>query len=651
MLTKNVLNLQILRSARVLFYFSPGIRWRWRRLPAQRQSGRSASSDVSGVPPEDIRNFSIIAHVDHGKSTLADRLLEGAGAMARDSGRHQVLDSLQVERERGITVKAQAASLAYVRDGRTYLLNLMDTPGHVDFANEVSRSLAACQGVVLLVDANEGVQAQTVANFHLAAGKQLVVIPVLNKVDLKHADPDRVSEQLTKLFGFRKSDIIKISAKFGTGVDDVIRTIIERVPPPPADRSAPFRALLFDSWYDRYRGTVSLVYVTDGSVKMGDRIVSLHSGKNYEVRGLGLLRPHEEPTDQLLAGQVGYVTCNMRSTKEAHIGDTLHLKDCAVTPLPGFRPARPMVYAGVYPTDQSQHLSLRAAIDKLVLNDSAVSVANESSPALGQGWRLGFLGLLHLEVFTQRLDQEFDAQAIVTAPSVPYKATIFGAKNIKKYGGSEIVISNPAHFPDLSIVSEFLEPMVLGTIITPDKYLGSVTTLCMEKRGEKKSSTYIDNERVMVQFILPLNEVVVDFHDILKSVSSGYASFDYEDYGYVPSKLVKLTILLNGVVVDELATIVHISRAYNTARQMCLKLKDTIPRQMIQISIQAVVQGKIVARETLQPYRKDVTAKLYGGDVTRRMKLLKQQAEGKKKMKKVANIELPHKTFIEVLKR
>ncbi|XP_068085950.1 translation factor GUF1 homolog, mitochondrial isoform X2 [Anabrus simplex] len=573
------------------------------------------------------------------------------GAIEENSGKNQVLDRLQVERDRGITVKAQTASLYYNLDGTQYLLNLIDTPGHVDFANEVSRSLSSCQGVILLVDANQGVQAQTVANFYLAFCKELAIIPVLNKVDLKNADPERVTEQLVNLFGIRKEDVLKVSAKFGTGVDDVLRAVVERISPPSVDRSSTFRALLFDSWYDRYRGAISLIYITDGSLAPGDEITSVHSGKSYEVRDVGLLRPHEESAPRLLAGQVGYVACNMRSAKEAHIGDTLHLKDKPVTPLPGFKPLQPMVYAGVYPMDQSQNVALRSAIEKLVLNDSAVSVAVESSPALGQGWRLGFLGILHLEVFSQRLEQEYGAHVVLTAPSVTYRVKIFGAKNIQKYGSSEISISNPANFPDPCIVSEFLEPMVKGTIITPDVYLGQVMTLCMDRRGVQTSATNIDNSRVMMTFKLPLNEILVDFHDHLKSLSSGYASFDYEDDGYVPSNLVKLGILLNGVLVDELSSIVHVSKANIVGRRLCQKLKETIPRQMIQINVQAAVGGKIVARETIKPYRKDVTAKLYGGDVTRRMKLLKKQAEGKKKMRMVANIELPRETFIDVLKR
>lgn len=612
---------------------------------------KQSNGEMNTVAVSNIRNFSIIAHVDHGKSTLADRLLEIAGVIDPTEGRTQVLDMLQVEKERGITVKAQTVSLRYKYKDHEYQLNLIDTPGHVDFSNEVSRSLAACQGVILLVDANQGVQAQTVANFYLAFCRELTIIPVLNKVDLKNANPDAVTEQLNTLFGISEKDVLRISAKLGTGVRELIHTVIERIPPPKVNRNAPFRSLIYDSWYDRYRGTIILVYVRDGNLKIGDEIQSFHTKKVYTVKSLGLLRPQEEEVPLLVAGQVGFITCNMRSTKEAHIGDTFHLKDVAVEPLEGFKPAQPMVFAGVYPMDQSQHVALRGAIEKLVLNDPAVSVSVDSSPALGQGWRLGFLGLLHLEVFSQRLEQEYGTQVVLTAPSVTYKAKIIGEKNIKHYGGEEVVFSNPSHFPPTSIIAELQEPMVLGTIITPDTFIGSVVSICTERRGIQKTARNIDNNRVMMQFILPLNEIVVDFHDELKSVSSGYASFDYEDYGYVPSKLVKLTIMLNGIEVDELSTIVHISKAVNCGRKMCEKLKEIIPRQMIQIAIQACIGGKIVARETLKPYRKDVTAKLYGGDVTRRMKLLRRQAEGKKKMKMVANIGLPRETFIDVLKR
>ncbi|KAK5637750.1 hypothetical protein RI129_000068 [Pyrocoelia pectoralis] len=498
-------------------------------------------TDISyaDIPVENIRNFSIIAHVDHGKSTLADRVLETTGAIRANSGNAQVLDKLQVERERGITVKAQSASLLYKYGGTSYLLNLIDTPGHVDFSNE---------DVNLLVDSNDGVQAQTVANFYL--------------IDLKNADPDRVCKQLETL-----------------------------LPPPCADRDSAFKALLFDSWYDRYKGVQALVYVESGQINV--------------IPFIGL--------------------------------------EWRVEPLKGFQPVKPMVFAGIYPVDQSQHVNLRNAIEKLALNDSAVSITIDASPALGQGWRLGFLGLLHLEVFTQRLQQEYDAETILTAPSVTYKIKLNETKQTSKTS-TEIFITNPVHFPDPLTVEEYYEPMVLGEI-----KCGHV--LCMEKRGVQRSASNIDNERVMMQFDLPLSEIVIDFHDSLKTISSGYASFDYEPTGFVPTYLVKMEIFLNGVAVDELSNIVHGSRIDTIGRKTVLKLKEIIPRQQVQIAIQAKVNGKVIARETLKAYRKDVAAKLYGGDITRRMKLLAQQAAGKKKMRMVANISLPRETFIDVLKK
>ncbi|XP_055595718.1 translation factor GUF1 homolog, mitochondrial-like [Uranotaenia lowii] len=605
------------------------------------------------IPVNRIRNFSIIAHVDHGKSTLADRLLELTGTIAKNSGNRQVLDSLQVEKERGITVKAQTASLLYEHEGSKYLLNLIDTPGHVDFSNEVFRSLAACDGVILLVDANEGVQAQTVANYHLAKSRDLVIIPVLNKIDLKNARPDAVAQELFTLFEIDPDEVLRISAKLGTGCEEILKQIVLRLPAPDAKRESNFRALIFDSWFDRYRGALNLIYVKDGQITTGQEIASFHTGKIYEVKSLALLQPDERKVDRLVAGQVGLLGCNMRTSKESNIGDTLFLKkDKNCEPLPGFKPQKAMVFAGVYPSDQSQHPYLKNAIDKLVLNDSAVTVTPDSSPALGQGWRLGFLGLLHLDVFSQRLQQEYDADPILTAPSVTYKIKLKGAKAIAAHGGNEIIyVSNPALFPDTTVVEEYYEPYVLGTIIAPTECTGAIIGLCVERRSVQKTSINIDNDRIMTTYLMPLNEIVLDFHDQLKSISSGYASFDYEDHGYVASALVRMDVLLNGQLVDELSSVCHLSKAQTHGRQLVLKLKELIPRQMVQVAIQAVVGGKIVARETLKAYRKDVTAKLYGGDVTRRMKLLKQQSDGKKKMRAIANINVPKDTFINVLKR
>uniref|UniRef100_A0A3B5KG91 GTP binding elongation factor GUF1 n=1 Tax=Takifugu rubripes TaxID=31033 RepID=A0A3B5KG91_TAKRU len=561
------------------------------------------SIDLSKFPVDKIRNFSIIAHIDHGKSTLADRLLEMTGAIAKTDKNKQVLDKLQVERERGITVKAQTASLFYSHHGQQYLLNLIDTPGHVDFSYEVSRSISACQGVLLIVDANQGIQAQTVANFYLAFEAQLAIIPVINKIDLRNADPERVESQIEKVFDIPREECIRISAKLGTNVETVLKAVVDRIPPPLACPNDPFKALVFDSCFDHYRGVVTNVALFGGQVKKGDRIVSAHHSKTYEVNELGLLRPDEHPTQRLYAGQVGYIIAGMKDVKEAQIGDTLHLQDQPVEALPGFKPAKAMVFAGMYPMDQSEYPGLRSAIERLTLNDSSVTVQRDSSLALGAGWRLGFLGLLHMEVFNQRLEQEHNASVIVTAPTVPYKAILSSAKLIKS------------------------------------------------RRAVQKNMVYIDDQRVMMKYLFPLNEIVVDFYDQLKSLSSGYASFDYENAGYQTAELIKMDILLNGNPVEELATVVHRNRAYSTGKSMCERLKDTIPRQMFEIAVQAAIGSKIIARETIKAYRKNVLAKCYGGDITRKMKLLKKQAEGKKKMRLIGRVEVPKDAFINVLKR
>ncbi|KAJ8372877.1 hypothetical protein AAFF_G00276160 [Aldrovandia affinis] len=635
------------------------IRHRWmRNAPTiYAYSSRVCSSqsdkniDMSKFPVENIRNFSIIAHIDHGKSTLADRLLEITGAIAKTDQNKQVLDKLQVERERGITVKAQTASLLYTHQGSTYLLNLIDTPGHVDFSYEVSRSISACQGVLLIVDANQGIQAQTVANFYLAFEAQLTIIPVINKIDLKNADPERVEKQIEKVFDIPKEDCIRISAKLGTNVNQVLEEVVKRIPPPTANKDHPFKALVFDSNFDHYRGVVANIAVFGGHVRKGDRIVSAYLGKTYEVNELGILRPEEHPTDRLYAGQVGYLIAGMKEVKEAQIGDTLFHQKHPVEALPGFKPAKAMVFAGMYPVDQSDYTSLRSAVEKLTLNDSSVTVQRDSSPALGAGWRLGFLGLLHMEVFNQRLEQEHNASVIVTSPTVPYRAILSSAKLIKEYGEKEITIVSPSHFPDKSQVSDYLEPMVMGTIIAPDDHIGKIINLCLNRRAVQKNMIYIDEHRVMMKYLFPLNEVVVDFYDRLKSLSSGYASFDYEDAGYQTADLVKMDILLNGKPVEELTVIVHKDKAYSSGKAMCERLKDSIPRQLFEIAVQAAIGSKVIARETIKAYRKNVLAKCYGGDVTRKMKLLKKQAEGKKKMRRVGNVEIPKDTFINVLKR
>nr|XP_048270971.1 translation factor GUF1, mitochondrial isoform X3 [Myodes glareolus] len=584
--------------------------------------------DMSRFPVEDIRNFSIIAHVDHGKSTLADRLLELTGTIDKTKKNKQVLDKLQVERERGITVKAQTATLFYNFKGKQYLLNLIDTPGHVDFSYEVSRSLSACQGVLLVVDANEGIQAQTVANFFLAFEAQLSVIPVINKIDLKNADPERVEKQIEKVFDIPRDECIKISAKLGTNIESVLQAVIERIPP----------------------GVIANIALFDGVVSKGDKIVSAHTKKTYEVNEVGVLNPNEQPTQKLYAGQVGFLIAGMKDVTEAQIGDTLYLHNHPVEPLPGFKSAKPMVFAGVYPIDQSEYNNLKSAIEKLTLNDSSVTVHRDSSLALGAGWRLGFLGLLHMEVFNQRLEQEYNASVILTTPTVPYKAVLSSAKLIKEYKEKEITIINPAQFPDKSKVAEYLEPVVLGTVVTPTEYTGKIMALCQARRAIQKNMVFIDENRVMLKYLFPLNEIVVDFYDSLKSLSSGYASFDYEDAGYQTAELIKMDILLNGNIVEELVTVVHREKAYTVGKTICERLKDSLPRQLFEIAVQAAIGSKVIARETVKAYRKNVLAKCYGGDITRKMKLLKRQAEGKKKLRKIGNIEIPKDAFIKVLK-
>ncbi|XP_059528017.1 translation factor GUF1, mitochondrial isoform X2 [Myotis daubentonii] len=586
-------------------------------------AARKEKVDMSRFPVENIRNFSIIAHVDHGKSTLADRLLELTGTIDKTKNNKQVLDKLQVERERGITVKAQTASLFYNNEGKQYLLNLIDTPG---------------------------IQAQTVANFFLAFEAQLSVIPVINKIDLKNADPERVVKQIEKVFDIPSDECIKISAKLGTNVESVLQAVIERIPPPKVHRNSPLRALVFDSTFDQYRGVIANVALFDGVVSKGDKIVSAHTQKTYEVNEVGVLNPNEQPTHKLYAGQVGYLIAGMKDVTEAQIGDTLYLHKQPVEPLPGFKSAKPMVFAGMYPVDQSEYNNLKSAIEKLTLNDSSVTVHRDSSLALGAGWRLGFLGLLHMEVFNQRLEQEYNASVILTTPTVPYKAVLSSAKLIKEYREKEITIINPAQFPDKSKVTEYLEPVVLGTIITPDEFTGKIMLLCQARRAVQKNMVFIDQNRVMLKYLLPLNEIVVDFYDSLKSLSSGYASFDYEDAGYQTAELVKMDILLNGNIVEELVTIVHKDKAQTVGKAICERLKDSLPRQLFEIAIQAAIGSKIIARETVKAYRKNVLAKCYGGDITRKMKLLKRQAEGKKKLRKVGNIEVPKDAFIKVLK-
>lgn len=604
--------------------------------------------DLSQYPPDQIRNFSIIAHVDHGKSTLADRLLELTGTIRKGHGQPQYLDKLQVERERGITVKAQTATMFHRQDllgtESNFLLNLIDTPGHVDFSYEVSRSLEACQGVLLVVDAAQGVQAQTVANFYLAFEANLTIIPVINKIDQPTADPDRVKAQLKSMFDLDPDEALLTSAKTGKGLEAVLPAVIKRIPPPPGESSSPLRMLLLDSYYDEYKGVICHVAVVDGALQKGDKISSASTGQSYEVLDVGIMHPELTPTGVLFTGQVGYVVSGMRSTKEARVGDTLYHTRSSIDPLPGFKPVKHMVFSGLYPADGSDFEALNHAIERLTCNDASVSVTKESSTALGLGFRCGFLGLLHMDVFHQRLEQEHGAHVISTVPTVPY---IFEFSD-----GSKIHIQNPATLPSnpKQRVTACWEPTVIATIIIPSEYVGAIITLCSERRGEQLEFSFIDSQRAFMKYQLPLREIVVDFYNELKSITSGYASFDYEEADYQASDLVKLDILLNGQPVDAMATIIHRSKAQRVGRELVEKLKKFIDRQMFEIIIQAAIGSKVVARETISAMRKNVLAKCYGGDVTRKRKLLEKQKEGKKRMKRVGSVDIPQEAFHELLK-
>ncbi|KAK9116848.1 hypothetical protein Sjap_015795 [Stephania japonica] len=620
-----------------------------------RQSSRDSVVDLSQYPTERIRNFSIIAHIDHGKSTLADRLLELTGTIKRGHGQPQYLDKLQVERERGITIKAQTATMFHSHrfncadatvtgEPPSFLLNLIDTPGHVDFSYEVSRSLAACQGALLVVDAAQGIQAQTVANFYLAFESNLTIIPVINKIDQPTADPERVKAQLKSMFDLDPESALLTSAKTGQGLEHVLPAVIERIPPPPGKSDSPLRMLLLDSYYDDYKGVICHVAVVDGSLRKGDKISSASTGQSYEALDVGFMHPELTPAGVLLTGQVGYIISGMRSTKEARVGDTLHHTKISVEPLAGFKPAKHMVFSGLYPADGSDFEELNHAIEKLTCNDASVSVTKESSNALGMGFRCGFLGLLHMDVFHQRLEQEYGTHVISTIPTVPY---IFEYSD-----GSKIQVQNPAALISNSKkrVVASLEPTVVATIITPSEYVGPVITLCSERRGEQLEYSFIDSQRAFMKYRLPLREIVVDFYDQLKSITSGYASFDYEDSDYQASDLVKLDILLNGKPVDALATIVHNLKAQRVGRDLVEKLKKFIDRQMFEIVIQAAIGSKVIARETISAMRKNVLAKCYGGDITRKRKLLEKQKEGKKRMKLVGSVDIPHEAFHQLLK-
>ena len=594
--------------------------------------------------PTRIRNFSIIAHIDHGKSTLADRLIQQTGGLTDREMKEQVLDNMELERERGITIKAQTVRLNYIaKDGETYALNLIDTPGHVDFAYEVSRSLYACEGALLVVDASQGVEAQTLANVYQAIDVDLEILPVLNKIDLPAADPDRVKAQIEDVIGIEADDAIPISAKTGMGVEDVLEAIVTRLPAPEGgDPDAPLKALLVDSWYDPYLGVICLVRVIEGTLKKGQRVRLMGTGASYGVDGVGVFRPAKETVDALGPGEIGFLNASIKQVRDARVGDTVtEEKRPTATPLPGFKPAVPVVFCGLFPVDSNDFEDLRDAVERLALNDASFSYEMETSAALGFGFRCGFLGLLHLEVIRERLEREYNVDLITTAPSVIYKMAMTD--------GEVIELHNPADMPDPVKIDAISEPWIKATILVPDEYLGGVLKLCEDRRGIQKELTYA-GARAMVVYELPLNEVVFDFYDRLKSVTKGYASFDYQFVDYREDDLVKMSILVNEEPVDALSMIVHRSRAEMRGRAMCEKLKDLIPRHMFKIPIQAAIGGRVIARETLSALRKDVTAKCYGGDATRKRKLLEKQKAGKKKMRQFGRVEIPQEAFIAALK-
>ncbi len=594
---------------------------------------------------DNIRNFCIIAHIDHGKSTLADRLIELTGVLTKREMQDQVLDNMDLERERGITIKLQSVRTTYTaKDGKEYILNLIDTPGHVDFTYEVSRSLAACEGAILVVDASQGVEAQTLANVYLALDNDLEIVPVINKIDLPSANPEMVINEIENVIGVEAHDAPLISAKTGLNVDQVLEAIVNRIPAPNGDENAPTKALIFDSYYDNYKGAVAFVRVKDGSIKVGDEVDFMATGKTYTVAEVGYFGAGTYiPTNELKTGEVGYVAASIKNVSDIHVGDTITKKSNPATkPLPGYKKVTPMVYCGIYPADGSDYEDLKAALEKLSLNDASLFWEPETSVALGFGFRCGFLGLLHMEIIQERIDREYDLNVITTAPSVIYK--------VIKTDGTKFDLYNPTDLPPVQEISKMEEPIVKADIMLPKQYVGNIMELCQDRRGIYKDMKYMDENRVILIYEMPLNEIIYDFFDALKSRTKGYASFDYEIIGYRESDLVKLDILLNGDLIDALSLIVHKDKAYARGRKMAEKLKTTIPRQMFEIPIQASIGGKVIARETISAMRKDVLAKCYGGDITRKKKLLEKQKEGKKKMRQLGTVDVPQEAFLSILK-
>ena len=592
---------------------------------------------------ENIRNFCIIAHIDHGKSTLADRLLQSTGTVSDRDFQNQVLDDMDLERERGITIKSHAIQMDYQENGEKYVLNLIDTPGHVDFSYEVSRSIAACEGALLVVDATQGIQAQTISNLYMAIEHNLEVIPVLNKMDMPSAMPEEVKDQIIELLGCKREDIIEASAKTGAGISEILNAVVSRIPAPTGDPNAPLQALIFDSVFNSFRGIIAYFRIYNGKISKGDLVKFLSTNHEYNADEIGVLRIKQEPRSTLYAGDVGYIISGIKTSKEVKVGDTItHVKNPCENIIDGFQNVKPMVFAGIYPIDADDYEDLRASLEKLQLNDASLSFEPESSLALGFGYRCGFLGLLHMEIIQERLDREFDMDVITTMPNVSYRVT-----NKK---GDVFDVHNPSGLPDQTVVELIEEPYIKAQVITKSEYFGSVMKLCIDKRGVLKNQVYLSSDRVEVTFEMPLGEIVFDFYDKLKSISKGYASFDYHPCGYKPARLIKLDILLNSEPVDALSALIHADHGYDFGRKICEKLKELIPRQQFDIAIQAAIGAKIIARETVKAVRKDVTAKCYGGDISRKRKLLEKQKKGKKRMRQIGNVEVPQSAFLAVLK-